>query len=460
MTTEEAAQLHEFYFVYQLGGNGAVFYDSSELIINNGGPGHGDIQIDLTRNNQEPEVGVYEVEIAIDMIMRNPAGDILMHEKTYQLTTYLQGAVGTAILGTSGLVEAGNQTVDNSQTNVETSDSQLPVDLSLISEGNVGMGQDIVLQIDEVGLDSTHYKIWLDRSHDIAVFTEIELINQVYEWPIDFVAAVDTEDQAGVSLTVTLKSVPTDLYNLGKVYVKLGVKFRDLAGDIRMLELSSGSTREVQEDKDEDEDSEEELSADFVTSVTFESYKFVKGTNDWKNTNNGLGHAKESSYSIKIVTFIALIAGIAVGALMTCIFLIICYRNKRRNAAVAQQQDTVTTRNIKKEIRQQRKSLVLNDGGFNKNKNRDRRNSSESLQMSRASGLSQSMREPSSAGRLSLSESLRSSFSSFGSNSVLMSINDDGSISEGSTSSEEEEYLDEHDVDTMFDGMEVSTRTV
>ena len=112
--------------------------------------------------------------------------------------------------------------------------SPVPGDLDLTTDGTVSFGDDIVLTC---STDDTDYKVWFDTSVTVEVFEEASLTTNVYSWPSDLVTD-DSDEESGADedVEITLKSVPQELFDLETVHVKLTVRFRNVAGDRRLMD--------------------------------------------------------------------------------------------------------------------------------------------------------------------------------------------------------------------------------
>ena len=229
----------EVYFTYSISGTGSSYYDDDSLTINDAGPGTGlDFQLDLTKSSDDPPIGVYTVSADVDMWYKNTtSGDILMHAKTYTVTVNLKGTEVIYSMDTANNGNAYTELVDDESKTISAV-SPTPGDLELDQTGSTpGFGDDVVL---EVTTSDSDYKIWWDPLVPVEVFSDSDLEDKEYEWPISLIDSDHSESGASNTLEVRLESCPVAIYNLNDVYVQLGVVLRDAGGDIRRRNMMMG----------------------------------------------------------------------------------------------------------------------------------------------------------------------------------------------------------------------------
>ena len=280
------------YFTVDMSGDDyAPYYDSASISVPSTGPGAGVLNINLARKAgvNPTEIGVYTINAAVDMYLKNSVGDLLFHMKTYEIKIYRKGTESSTVLGSSvGMpgLNVGGETGETDPENlppeaVEEAANPNPVsyttvipqDLTLetgaAGEGGGGgggggedpvePGEDIAMT---VGSEKETFRVWLDGSAVIEVYSDSELTNKVFEWPTELVDAPEDESASSNYLTVELANVPVGLYALGTIYIKFVVKMRDTAGDVvRRTIRSLQAINQTGENK-----------ADIVAAVLFASH--------------------------------------------------------------------------------------------------------------------------------------------------------------------------------------------
>jgi hypothetical protein len=112
----------------------------------------------------------------------------------------------------------------------------LPVDgITFAQEGtSVAFGQPIVVKASTA---DTSYRLWLDAGAPVEIYNDVGGL--LYTWPAALVSATTVETGSSNTLSITLNSVPADLYNAAKVFVSLKIIFRDTEGGRRALRVGT-----------------------------------------------------------------------------------------------------------------------------------------------------------------------------------------------------------------------------
>ena len=123
----------QVFFTHAVSGDGATYIDGGALVVDD----NTQFTITFARTGAIPEIGIYTVSIAVDMMYKNSAGDTLMHEKTYQITINLSGTTATQTLQVQGAGTEYTETTDTGAANADSIASLPPGDLAL-SQTNGG----------------------------------------------------------------------------------------------------------------------------------------------------------------------------------------------------------------------------------------------------------------------------------------------------------------------------------
>ena len=236
---EGSAGNNEVYFFYEVSGTGATYYSADSMSVTDDAAGDnvGEVEFTLTKNGDVPPVGTYGVTIAVNMMMKSTCcADILQDFKAYTITVNVQGSETTQTVSTQGATGTfTEQTLNGSHSGTTT--STLPTGLGVSQSGGpVAYPNDLTIVASTSDID---YALWLDSTFAVKAYNDEVLsgANLVYEWPSMYVTAPTSEGTADGTLTIDLENVPVGLYNLGTVWLKIQVYYRDTTGDRRILSL-------------------------------------------------------------------------------------------------------------------------------------------------------------------------------------------------------------------------------
>jgi hypothetical protein len=232
-----------------IGGTGSGFYTGTPSVVVNSATV---FTVTLPRIGGVPTVGDYTVVLTVQLNYNNEGTNVKMDEVVYTFDVNVAGTASSAVvISASGATTVGgftagtitDETIGNGNVVSAT-----PT-LALAQSGsNIAFGADLVVQATVVG---TTHTIWVDSAEAITVdsLDSVDSANK-YEWPNAAASSSQASELTGVHLvTVTLKSVPVEVFNWATAYVKLTIHFRDESNDypgraLRRLQ-DDASTKEL-----------------------------------------------------------------------------------------------------------------------------------------------------------------------------------------------------------------------
>jgi hypothetical protein len=195
----------------------------------------------LKRTALPPPVGVTKITITAAIYYKNSATvTVKMHEKIYEITLTATGTANTTVTSTTNTASVTTFTAGTGAGTANgTVVTPLPVGgISFAQEGGaVAFGSPIVLTASSTDVN---YRLWLDTTGAVEIYNSAGVGGTLlYTWPAALVSALTVETGSSNSLSITLNSVPADLYNAGNVFVSLKIKFRDVEGGRRALRIGT-----------------------------------------------------------------------------------------------------------------------------------------------------------------------------------------------------------------------------
>lgn len=192
----------------------------------------------LHRTAIPPPIGVTKITITATLKYKNSGSvTVMMHQKIYEITLTATGTSNTAVTSTTNTASVTNfVTGTGTGTAAGTVVTPLPVDgITFAQEGtSVAFGQPIVVKASTA---DTSYRLWLDAGAPVEIYNDVGGL--LYTWPAALVSATTVETGSSNTLSITLNSVPADLYNAAKVFVSLKIIFRDTEGGRRALRVGT-----------------------------------------------------------------------------------------------------------------------------------------------------------------------------------------------------------------------------
>lgn len=225
--------------------SGTTFSTSAAPIDN------GIVTFALSRTGNMPRIDTYTFTLAAKLMYQNTASlpAVLLYERSYTITVQRKGTAATETLnsGGSGSTNAFDAVDQTAPTSLFPLASPA-TGLSLVAQGGaVSSPAPIVLYADST---EPYYKVWMSDTASVKVFSDAGLSTLKYEWPASLVASSSTAESLDAvdDVTITLKSVPEAIYDMGTIYIALNVNFRDTEGgrrNLRRLEDAKGEEQKA-----------------------------------------------------------------------------------------------------------------------------------------------------------------------------------------------------------------------
>jgi hypothetical protein len=195
----------------------------------------------LTSSGTSPSVETFDV--ILDATLKYVNTDdytIEMFRQQYTITVTVTSIDPVATSAPALSIQAGTTSNSYSPGTTDTAKgvsvaSPLPPNFSLAASGGGFAHPDAIVVV--ASTSDTNYKVWHDTATTIQVRAgSAPTSTLMYEWPNGHALATATQESGSTnSVTFTLASVPTEVYNAGTVYIHLTVKFRDVQAGRRAL---------------------------------------------------------------------------------------------------------------------------------------------------------------------------------------------------------------------------------
>lgn len=189
--------------------------------------------IALTRSGAAPVVGDYAIVLNIKLWYHTAETDFKMDEVDYTFNVNIAGAASSTIVSTgSGATTGGSFNAPSITENSVGNGSVVSAapSISLAQSGsNVAVGSDVILLATTAS--GTH-TLWVVPTDPVIASGDTTFDESDYEWPNPAVAS-DVTSETGTQSTVTihLKSVPVEVFDLQTIYIRLTVHYRDISHD-------------------------------------------------------------------------------------------------------------------------------------------------------------------------------------------------------------------------------------